>query len=320
MTTRTTPLVSVGVTSYRRPLELENALDSVLGQTYRNLEVIVSDNCSRMDEVECVLERFSTQDIRVRLFRQDENIGMMPNHTFVLRKATGDYFLWLHIDDQIPQNYIEKCMDRFSDSEDIVLVGPKANAYMEGRYWYTYSTFSTLGQHAYHRFRRLIDIGYSQPSAFQQYFFGIFRRDTLAACVWEDGKYYWDGSFSLFFRISELGFLHLAEDVSLDKFNRKEDFKKWRDKNYCDKPIRFKFAGAKVSEVLPKTLDILVTLARSQQLTKPQKIRLMTLCIIRFISVLFTSKEALWKRVALIPYRLLRKALHITYYFLRKLR
>jgi GT2 family glycosyltransferase len=264
-----------------------------------------------MDEVEDVLEHFANCDSRIRVFRQKINIGMMPNHTFVARQATGGFFLWLHNDDEIPPNYIERCMERFEDSPDIVLVGPRADAYMENRYWFTYRNFSSLGQSVYDRLRNLIDIGYSQPSAFQQYFFGVFRRDTLAECTWEDGKYYWDESFSLFFRLSEKGFLHFADDVTLDKFNFKEDFKKWRDKRYCDKPMRYKFAGARVSELMPKTLNIISVVAKSRRLSVFEKFYLLNFCCLRFMGALVASKVPLWKRIARLPFRLVRKVLHV---------
>jgi len=312
MPVESNPLVSVGVTSYQRPEGLKKVLNGLLGQTYKNLEIVVSDNCSSMVEIEKVLEYFTNQDKRIRVFRQAVNIGMEPNHTFVARKATGDYFLWLHDDDDIPQNYIERCVERFSDSSQIELVGPRADAHLEGRYWYTYRNYSNLGQSVYVRLRTLIAIGYSEPSGFQQYFYGVFRRKTLMDCIWVDGKYYYKETFSLFFRLSERGFIHFADDVKLDKYNFNEDFKKWRDANYVDKPLRYKFAGAKVEELLPRTVNILSTVARSSNLGRADKVRLMTFCLTRFAAALASGRAPLWKRIALLPFRLLRKIVHLT--------
>jgi len=305
------PLVSVGVTSYQRPEGLKKVLHGLMAQTYKNLEIIVSDNCSSMAEIEDVLEYFTSRDNRIRVFRQAFNIGMEPNHTFVTRKATGEFFLWLHDDDDIPQNYIESCVERFSDSSEIELVGPRADAHLEGRYWYTYNNYSNLGESVYDRLRTLIAIGYSEPSAFQQYFYGVFRRETLMDCMWVDGKYYYKETFSLFFRISERGFIHFADDVKLDKYNFNEDFQKWRDANYVDKPLRYKFAGAKVEELLPRTVNILSTVARSRKLSRTDKFRLMIFCLTRFAAALASSQVPLWKRIARLPFRLLRKIVHL---------
>lgn len=93
------PLVSVGVFTYRRPESLRRTLESLVNQTYQNLEIIVSDNASPGDETEKVMQYFLNRDSRIKYFRQSTNIGPYLNAQFVLDKAIGEYFMWSSDDD-----------------------------------------------------------------------------------------------------------------------------------------------------------------------------------------------------------------------------
>jgi glycosyltransferase involved in cell wall biosynthesis len=101
-------LVSVGIPTYNRPEGLRRTLGYITQQTYKNLEIIVSDNCSPDTEVERVLKEFKEKDSRVQFFRQGENIGAINNFKFVLEKATGEYFMWAADDDQWELDFVEK--------------------------------------------------------------------------------------------------------------------------------------------------------------------------------------------------------------------
>ena len=93
------PLVSVGIPTYNRPESLRRTLESITGQTYKNLEIIVSDNCSPAPETEAVVREFIAKDKRIQYYRQEENEGIAFNWHFVLKKATGEYFMWVADDD-----------------------------------------------------------------------------------------------------------------------------------------------------------------------------------------------------------------------------
>jgi glycosyltransferase involved in cell wall biosynthesis len=299
------PLVSVGVTSYRRPEGLEKLLVCLLEQTYSNLEIIISDNCSSMAEIEALLTDYAARDSRVRVFRQHANIGVKPNHTFLARQASGEFFLWLHEDDDIPRNYIERCVARFSDSPQIALVGSRADAFWEGRYWFTYKNYSDLGENTYTRLGCLILIAYTDPSAFQQYFFGVFRREALIDCIWEDGQYYYREKFSLIFRIAEQGYIHFADDVTFEKHNLIDDSMKWRRAEYVDKPLPNKILGKKFEKLAPMTWNIMATVSKSERLSYLEKARLLLLCLLRFMGAWMASKTPLGRRIIGFPRRVL---------------
>jgi glycosyltransferase involved in cell wall biosynthesis len=102
------PLVTIGIPTYNRADGyLRQALESAVNQTYQNIEIIVSDNCST-DHTESLVKSFS--DPRIRYFRHVENIGAANNFNFCLEQAKGAYFLLLHDDDLIDKDFVEICM------------------------------------------------------------------------------------------------------------------------------------------------------------------------------------------------------------------
>lgn len=103
------PLVSIGVPTYNRPVELRRTLECLVKQTYSNIEIVISDNCSTSADVEEVVNEFLS-DERIKYFKQSINKGAPYNFTFVLDKSTGEYFKFLADDDWIDYNYVERCM------------------------------------------------------------------------------------------------------------------------------------------------------------------------------------------------------------------
>ena len=108
MTNDVHPLVTIAIPTYNRADGyLKQALESALNQTYSNIEIIISDNCSP-DNTETVVKGFS--DPRIRYFRQTENIGANNNFNFCIEQARGIYFLLLQDDDMIDNDFVDVCM------------------------------------------------------------------------------------------------------------------------------------------------------------------------------------------------------------------
>lgn len=119
------PLVSVGIPTYNRPAGLRRTLDCITRQTYANLEILVSDNCSPSGETEEVVRAFQRHDPRVRYFRQTENIGLEANFKFVLEKASGPFFLWAADDDEWTPDFVAVCLAH-SDGVGSVMTGMRS--------------------------------------------------------------------------------------------------------------------------------------------------------------------------------------------------
>ncbi|WP_454065141.1 glycosyltransferase family 2 protein [Candidatus Nitrospira salsa] len=113
-------LVTIGIPTYNRAHGyLPQALESAIAQTYENLEIIVSDNCSS-DDTETVVKEYG--DPRVKYFKHQENIGPLGNSNFCLTQAKGIYFLQLHDDDVIDSDFIEVCMKAEHTSPNVGVI------------------------------------------------------------------------------------------------------------------------------------------------------------------------------------------------------
>jgi glycosyltransferase involved in cell wall biosynthesis len=114
------PLVTIGIPTYNRAdAFLKEAIESALKQTYPNIEIIISDNCSS-DDTELIVKSFN--DPRINYYRHNKNIGANNNFNFCLKKATGVFFLLLHDDDLIDKDFVKTCMNVVKDCLNIGIV------------------------------------------------------------------------------------------------------------------------------------------------------------------------------------------------------
>ncbi len=119
MTTNSKPLVSIGLPVFSRPKQLEVVLHSLVTQTYPNKEIIVSDDCSPIFEIKKIVKKFQIKNDYIKYFRQKVNLGLIPNHHFVLRKAKGDYFFWASEDDKYEPSFIEILVQKLIDDSSL---------------------------------------------------------------------------------------------------------------------------------------------------------------------------------------------------------
>jgi glycosyltransferase involved in cell wall biosynthesis len=113
------PLVTICIPTYNRPEMLRHSLRSVLQQSYRHLEVIVSDNASDTDTA-AVVDSFG--DDRVRVDRLLENIGLHGNLSRCLHLGTGKYRVMLPDDDSMLPGNVESKVAFFKTYPSVGLV------------------------------------------------------------------------------------------------------------------------------------------------------------------------------------------------------
>ena len=129
-----TPLVSVCVPTYNRPKTLERTIKCLINQTYKNLEIIISDNCSTNEEVEKVIQKYIA-DPRIKYIRQPVNKGAIFNFNYVIEKPKGEYIMRLTDDDWLDENYIETCLNFLLNNPDYSSAYGRAEIYSaEGKF------------------------------------------------------------------------------------------------------------------------------------------------------------------------------------------
>lgn len=102
------PRVSIGVPVYNGARYLAETLDSLLAQTFRDFELIVSDNGST-DRTEEICRSYAERDSRIQYYRSETNRGAAWNHNRVFELASGEYFKWQCHDDLCHPEFLEKC-------------------------------------------------------------------------------------------------------------------------------------------------------------------------------------------------------------------
>lgn len=99
--------ISVIVTTYNGGKYLVEQLDSIVGQTYKHLEIIISDDAST-DDTWAIAQRYAAQDARIVLIRHEKNVGLHANLGGALEKASGEYLAISDQDDIWRTDKIEK--------------------------------------------------------------------------------------------------------------------------------------------------------------------------------------------------------------------
>jgi glycosyltransferase involved in cell wall biosynthesis len=105
-----TPLVSVGLYVYNGERFLEEALDSILNQTFTDFELIISDNAST-DRTGEIAQAYAKRDDRSRYYRSEKNMGGGWNMRRVYELATGKYFKWAAADDLLEPDFLRRCVE-----------------------------------------------------------------------------------------------------------------------------------------------------------------------------------------------------------------
>lgn len=114
------PIASIIIPAFNAEQVLGKCIDSVLAQTYENIEIIVSDDGSQDGTFDLASE-YCRLDDRVHVIRR-ENGGVSAARNRALDKCTGSYVLFVDADDTILTDYVEKTVTRaiITDADIIV--------------------------------------------------------------------------------------------------------------------------------------------------------------------------------------------------------
>lgn len=117
------PKVSVIIPLYKAEEYIAETLESVLNQTYRNIEIIIVDDCGNDNSVNIVRQY---QDSRIKMFHNKTNQGIAYSRNRALANCTGEYIALLDDDDIALESRIEKQIAYLMAHPDIIAVGGNA--------------------------------------------------------------------------------------------------------------------------------------------------------------------------------------------------
>jgi len=114
------PLVSIGLPVHNGEEHLEEALDSILAQTFINFELIICDNASS-DRTAEICMKYELNDCRIRYYKSFLNMGAAKNFNRAFQLSQGKYFLWAPHDDIFAPTFLAQAVHILNNCPQIVL-------------------------------------------------------------------------------------------------------------------------------------------------------------------------------------------------------
>jgi len=102
--------IDVLLATYNGEKYIKEQIESILNQTYKNIRLIISDDCSK-DITPEILEEYKQRDNRIEIYKQKENIGVVKNIEFLLKQVKSPYFMLADQDDYWLPEKIEKSFE-----------------------------------------------------------------------------------------------------------------------------------------------------------------------------------------------------------------
>ena len=216
------PKVSIGLPVYNGENFLKYALDSLLSQTFRDFEIIISDNAST-DNTPKICQEYVLRDKRIRYIRQNNNMGALWNFNFVLKQSNKEYFIWVSSDDKLHPEFLEKNIDILEKNKNVVCsIGDviysdvinyefKSNNDTKKtfRQRYVKSTYGTYE---------------SKVRTYLKFFqasmiYGLYRRDKLQKSI-TINKIFLAFDLSIILNVLKYGDFHVIDENLLHRYNK----------------------------------------------------------------------------------------------------
>lgn len=202
------PLVSIGMPTYNGDEFIQNAIQSLLNQSCKNFELIISDNASS-DRTQMICKEYARKDRRIRYIRQEKNIGPLNNFQFVLGQAKGKYFMWASDDDIWYKDFIKILLNFLIRNDDNVVAICNYIYFGDG----VKVTKRLTVKKNMSKIERVINFLDTYQETLAPLYYGLFQRRVLLEVggVHEDARpYYKAGDSVTMFKVLLLGgFIHV---------------------------------------------------------------------------------------------------------------
>ena len=168
------PRVTIGLAVYNGENFLAESIDSLLSQSFSDLELVVCDNDSD-DRTEEICRSYAARDDRVRYYRNPDNIGGVRNENRTYFLARGEYFKLAAHDDLISPTFIEECLRELESDRSAVVCAPRVEVIDQaGRPIEHLAPIAGTETTAHDRFRAISDRQYMCEAIY-----GLIRTDAL---------------------------------------------------------------------------------------------------------------------------------------------
>lgn len=144
--------VSVVITAYNVEKYIKKAINSVLNQTYKNIEIVVVEDCST-DNTLKFIKGLQKSDLAfpINLVQHKENVGAGLSRRDGIKASTGDFIMLLDADDWLNKDYIEHLVDRQKETDADIVGGGITYCYEDIDKFET-NTFGTTVSEGFQKF------------------------------------------------------------------------------------------------------------------------------------------------------------------------
>jgi glycosyltransferase involved in cell wall biosynthesis len=101
------PKITVGISSYNHSKYLEQCIDSVLNQNYKNFDIVIVDDCSSDASNKVILNKYEDND-KITIIYKERNEGISASLNEQIFYAKGDWIAFVDCDDFLPKNALKK--------------------------------------------------------------------------------------------------------------------------------------------------------------------------------------------------------------------
>ena len=124
--------LSIIVPVYNAEKYMEKCLDRLLEQSYKNIEIIIVNDCSQ-GNCEDIAEKYKKIDDRVKYIKHEKNKGLFQARITGSSIATGDYIAFLDSDDYVSIDYYRTLMNNIQENNSDIAMGNMVLEYDDGR-------------------------------------------------------------------------------------------------------------------------------------------------------------------------------------------
>lgn len=202
-------LMSIGIPTYNNADYIGETIESILAQSYENLELVIVDDNSTDNTYE-VISAYEEKDRRVRVYKNETNLGMSGNWNRCLELTRGEYLKLVCADDLLSKDMVAREIAVLEEHPEVVMVSSDTRLVdLNGNYRGWYRRYKKRG---------LVD-GFEviRKGFFSQDLFGApqantFRRSTFEKIGGFSSEFHYIVDYDFFVNVAKMGKIYIIHE------------------------------------------------------------------------------------------------------------